>query len=506
MDISRVVGRQMIERLDAEYYGPEVLALVLSLEQRAHKKLGSLLTAMRRHPMCYGFAQTPQQEDDLIPYFKGEDLTDLALLGASSFVDGGLFDNFKKAQTFCGDLVFSVRGTIGRTAVNRYMPGLASPNTIVLAPNPTTDPEFLSAFLNCRHGQLLIQREMSGTVQDTITEDCIRRIQAVSPTEKAQTYIGDKVRCAQRLREHARRLEAEFTKTMQARVPEAFGPVQAKGKHSRARVSLLTTNLNAGAYNPERLRVRGEVQDKGGKHLASVATALTPTSDSYAPDCIYIGLDSVSSSTCELQPSTVQDEEVAGTVRVFPEGPVISRLRPYLNKVSYIGAELVGAAGSTELMCVHARAGVSPWYLYGVLKLPCTMTQLNPVATGSTHPRITRDDILDLIVPWHPDSEALGAALSAAQLSYHSARRLTAAAKYLVEALIDGKVTETDLVQAQDALERHDRGPDRALLARLTAQGMDVPDAKPLFPDLDKLYALLDQDDGESPGGDAQGT
>jgi hypothetical protein len=35
---------------------------------------------------------------------------------------------------------------------------------------------------------------------------------------------------------------------------------------------------------------------------------------------------------------------------------------------------------------------------------------------------------------------------------------------------------------------------------------MDVPDAKPLFPDLDKLYALLDQDDGESPGGDAQGT
>jgi type I restriction enzyme S subunit len=496
----------MIERLDAEYYGPEVLALVLSLEQRAHKKLGALLATMRRHPMCYGFAQSPQQEDDLIPYFKGEDLTDLALLGASSFVDGGLFDHFKKAQAFCGDLVFSVRGTIGRTAVNRFTPGLASPNAIVLAPNPTTDPEFLSAFLNCRHGQLLIQREMSGTVQDTITEDCIRRIQAVSPNGKAQSCIGDKVRQAERLRERARKLEVQFMETIQNFTPEVFGSTQAKGKHSRARVSVLTTNLNAGAYNPERLRVRAEILNKGGKRLAAVATALTPTSDSYTPESAYVGLDSVSSSTCELQPSTIQDEEVAGTVRVFPEGPVISRLRPYLNKVSYIGPEFVGAAGSTELMCVHAKAGVSPWYLYGVLKLPCTMTQLNPVATGSTHPRITRDDILDLVVPWHPDSDQLGVALSAAQLSYHSARRLTTAAKSLVEALIDGKVTETDLVQANEALERHDRGPDRALLARLTVRGMDVPGAAPLFPDLDKLYELLDQNDGDNSNGDAQGT
>jgi type I restriction enzyme S subunit len=63
----------------------------------------------------------------------------------------------------------------------------------------------------------------------------------------------------------------------------------------------------------------------------------------------------------------------------------------------------------------------------------------------------------------------------------------------LIEALIEGKVTEAELVNAQEALERGDKTADRALLSRLTRKGVDVSGEPPLFPDLDALYALLAQ-------------
>jgi type I restriction enzyme S subunit len=74
---------------------------------------------------------------------------------------------------------------------------------------------------------------------------------------------------------------------------------------------------------------------------------------------------------------------------------------------------------------------------------------------------------------------------------------LTATAKALVERLIEGHLTEADLVAAQKALEAGDRSADRALLQALRRG--DVPDAPALFPDLDALYAMLD--DGNNRGG-----
>ena len=68
---------------------------------------------------------------------------------------------------------------------------------------------------------------------------------------------------------------------------------------------------------------------------------------------------------------------------------------------------------------------------------------------------------------------------------------LTTAAKYLVEALIEGKITETELENAQTALQKGDIEPDKAILAKLTRKGYDIANEPPLFPDLDALYQAI---------------
>ena len=94
-------------------------------------------------------------------------------------------------------------------------------------------------------------------------------------------------------------------------------------------------------------------------------------------------------------------------------------------------------------------------------------------------------DVLDVIVPWSNGHDAWGQKLAAAQLFYASASRLTTAARYIVEALIEQTITEAEVLSA-----RNDARRDHQLLARLKTKGLDVLDAAPLFPDVD---ALLDE-------------
>lgn len=77
------------------------------------------------------------------------------------------------------------------------------------------------------------------------------------------------------------------------------------------------------------------------------------------------------------------------------------------------------------------------------------------------------------------------------------ANNLCAAARLIVEQLIEGTLSESDLITAQKALEAGDRSADRAILQSLRRG--DAPDAPPLFPDLDALYALLDALEEETP-------
>ena len=114
---------------------------------------------------------------------------------------------------------------------------------------------------------------------------------------------------------------------------------------------------------------------------------------------------------------------------------------------------------------------------------------------GSSYPAIDESVPLKVLVPRYAD-EVVREKGARWYQSFHAqvlAEKLTTAAKLLVEALIEGKVTEAELVLAQEALERGDATADRALLRRLTRQGLDVPGQPPLFPDLDALYTLLNQ-------------
>lgn len=495
MRLARVPGSLLKHRLDGAYYDPSALALDARLRQLGNARpLESLRDAER--PITNG-VRGPEFVDSTFKLIRLQDCiewevrADLALS-----ISIKQFNENARCRLRRDDVVVAIGGYVGNAAVviddAAAVIGQHSARVSLAASGPM-DSRFLVAYLNAEPGRVQFARLMRGTVQQGLNLEDVQEIEVPVFVPLAQRYIADKVRQAERLRERARRLEAEFRNAVTIAIPPSSSMA---AKTSRVGTGELGRNLNPGAYTPDRRAVRTAIRAVGGRPLDTLADVESPTTDSYSASAPYIGLDAIDSATCGLKPSTAAAESVAGTSRLLREGPALSRLRPYLNKVAYIPPTLAGGIGSTELLLVRPKTGVDGWFLYGVLKLESSIRQLNPVATGSTHPRVDREDVLDLLVPWRDEHENLGGKLRTAQACYFGSAGLTLTATTLVEHLIDGRLKEADLVAAQRALEAGEPGADREILKSLRRSA--EPSAMPLIADVDALYALLKSEDQDA--------
>lgn len=157
---------------------------------------------------------------------------------------------------------------------------------------------------------------------------------------------------------------------------------------------------------------------------------------------------------------------------------------------------------SDELpMLVNQRvAMLSPQNIRGELlthwlNRPEGQMQLNQWAVKTTVEHTSLSDIGRVLIPRLDKSleNKLADYLLNARLAYRYAKFLTQVAKTLVEALIEGQLTEQQLIEAQQATEDGDNSFDQAILSKLSAEGYAIEGATPLFSDVDELYSLLEE-------------
>lgn len=494
MFVTNVSTSSAGSKLNAEYYWPQHLNDDRFVQSWSFQTLEQL--RVHTAPIAYGVLK-PDSLGDRFRVAKAEYFDEMFVSFSNCKpISESMFNEFRRSEAVEGDLLIAIGGYVGRPAiVQRLLDGERLNINRHLArfrPDKNKiDSHYALAYLSSPLGERQLTREITGSVQAGINLEDLRLVKVPIPVAYSQKYIGDKVRQAERLRARARNAEACFKQL----ILDEFSLIdeQSTGdiRHNRAKPQELTGDLNPGSFNPDRVKIRTYLKANGGRRLLDNASIETPTTASYHSTDRYIGLDSIGSATGTIKPSSIGQEDVVGTVRLLTEGPVISKLRPYLNKVAYIPSELAGSCGSTELLCVRGGSVELNWYLCGVLSLQATVRQLVPVSTGSTHPRVAREDVLDSYVPWIHSPEVAGRKLAFAQRCYVLSDKLVSSAKLLVESLIERKVTENELIDAQTRLEQGDDSADRAILRRLYEGGWDATDTRPLFPDLDAYYETL---------------
>lgn len=480
-------------RLDAEFYDPEKLR---RLEWRRKWSNGMIPLKSLCDKITDGTHITPSYTEEGVRFLSSTNINCGSIdFDQTKFISQSAHIDFEKSN--CnpnpGDILLAKNGKIGTAALYRsgYPACSLFVSVALLRYAGELDADYVVAFLNSAGGWDQFARSSKTGVITNLHLEEIREVEVPKCEEKVQRYIGDKMRQAERLRRTANAFEKRFYALILEAYPRIEETVQRILKHSRANPADLAGVLNPGAFNPDRLLIRDYLKSLNGLKIRDVATIETPVTSDYAPSDPYVGLDSIGSANGTIKPSSIAAEEVVGAVRVLSEGPVISKLRPYLNKVAYIPGELAAAVGSTELLCVRAHESSLNWYLCGVLQLRSTVRQLNPVSTGSTHPRVTREDILDAYVPWIDDAIHAGRFLEKAQCAYVAADQLVCAAKLLMEALISGQITADELLAAQSQMEQGVSIADQSILVRLCEGGIDAVGTKRVFPDVHAFYDAL---------------
>jgi type I restriction enzyme S subunit len=195
-----------------------------------------------------------------------------------------------------GDLLIAIRGYLGKAAI--VGPNVPTANINQHIARVAVDPKkadsgYLWAFFISPTGTVLLEQQVTGTVQQGIVLPALHELRVPLPTRAVQEYIGAKVRLAERCRERAREeLQAgELSLYRCLQLP----PVQRTstlcwwvGPECHEFDSLTPRN-----YLPEFLAVESELSSRGAEPVGDlirkkdgISNGATPRGATYVDDGI----------------------------------------------------------------------------------------------------------------------------------------------------------------------------------------------------------------------------
>ena len=492
--INRISTSDLQDFLTAQTYRPEITQAknhILSLKNCS-------LQAVCTKPIQQG--KSPKYAEKGLKCIKPKNTNDMLVsIDDIDWIDSSTKDQIQKQKLGYGDIVItrSGSGTIGRASIYCYSEEAYTNDHLFVVRPDKADSHYICSFLNSFHGQRLLEAGVSGsTGQLNLSNEHIKSIPLFRPDDKVQKYIGDKVRQAEQLRAWAKRLRTSVDDHLNSlNLPINEPPALL----NRVSAQTMEDRLDPSPYRTHYLCLVSEIEklphDSIGT-LVALASGYPVSSNDFLENSGIplvrirnIGFDDF----IGLDTGVSQDVYQDATKYQAKDKMIVVGMDGIFRSQFFISDELP--------MLVNQRvAMLSPQNIRGELlthwlNRPEGQMQLNQWAVKTTVEHTSLSDIGRVLIPRLDKSleNKLADYLLNARLAYRYAKFLTQVAKTLVETLIEGQLTERQLIEAQQALEDGDNSLDQAILSKLSAEGYAIEGATPLFSDVDELYSLLEE-------------
>ncbi|HBQ5120000.1 TPA: restriction endonuclease subunit S [Klebsiella variicola] len=498
------VLQEINDRLDAEYYNPAALSTLKKMETKGTvTTFGDLVDEGYRVVYHGTDSINGLKDSEVLPFLSP---TQIDANGSINFEDADKLplyykDQYPKGLGKAGEILVEVKGNVSKVGIvpSAFPKNLMISGSLYKATlNPRrVDSHYVLAFLKSKHGQILKNRLTSNTIINYIAKDALYSIPVIELKEKAQKYIGDKVRQAEQLRTWAKSCREKI----QYYFNDLFSGISLdKPKHLHTRVSLdiLVPRLNAEFYSDYYMQVEKGLIDRFGKltTLGRLAPTIR-TKTKPSTDCVYKEIGDLDAGKGAFDSGTFHKfgEAPNNAQRIFDEGDVaVSTRRPNRGAIAVIEESSSTTFYSVFLARLKPKDRNFGYWLKEFLRHDAGKLLLLQRCTWTTYPVISEDDIESIPVPEIPDHWDFIARLSRKSVKLEAvATDLITTTKILVETLIEGQLTEQQLIEAQQALEDGDNSLDQAILSKLSAEGYAIEGATPLFSDVDELYSLLEE-------------
>ena len=497
------VLQEINDRLDAEYYNPAALSTLKKMETKGTvTTFGDLVDEGYRVVYHGTDSINGLKDSEVLPFLSP---TQIDANGSINFEDADKLplyykDQYPKGLGKAGEILVEVKGNVSKVGIvpSAFPKNLMISGSLYKATlNPRrVDSHYVLAFLKSKHGQILKNRLTSNTIINYIAKDALYSIPVIELKEKAQKYIGDKVRQAEQLRAWAKSIQLKVSELL----PSYINEIQRyKAKCYRAK-DIIPERLDSLFYHPDYSGLESKMKAKGCKRLGLITKQVKDAWNKKKAEAFEYyeigGLDITTGQVLSATTPTAGAPSRAKT-KVQQGDVLVSTVRPNRKNIGFIvdnvaHSEMVATSGFSVLRFSSLTQAA---FYHAWLRTDDATAQLMRWNSGSAYPAIDDDVPLNIIIPDFEKTfvDNWGQKLLDAHFAYVYAKMLTEATKTLVEALIEGQLTEQQLIQAQQALEDGENSLDQAILSKLSAEGYAIEGATPLFSDVDELYSLLEE-------------
>lgn len=493
---------ELIEILSAPSYAPELVAYCQKVEKEP--LLNEFLERKAKLGVTGSIAKdyVDPRTPRAVPYISTKQVKGLiATVEDAKYISASADKHWDKCRVDDGDIVINKSGNVGAAAIlncapYKYVNSVSDIINIKVKRDGRLDKAYLVVFLNSPYGQKQLQRLSGGAIFDHVSLHAIPDVNVAYFDPTAQKYIGDKVRQAERLRAWAKEVQTQA----QTEIPLYLSQVpRYENKFFKSeRSELSQLRLDASFYHPDHIELDQKMRAVGCSRLGEKCVQVKSGWDKKSKHFAYFEIGGLNVSNGTIDPSIVRTEEAPSRAKtgVKMGDVLVSTVRPNRKNVAFVSEDfsplpMVATSGFSVLRFASLEKAA---FFHAWLRGDDATHQLMRWNSGSAYPAIDDDVPLNILIPefGEPFVSEWGEKLLATHLASTAAKQLVLSAKLLVEALIEGAVTEQQLIDAQVALDADDGSLDYDVLDRLTTNGLDG-DGDKLFPDIDRLYDLLTQ-------------
>ncbi len=455
--VLRLSEMNLQDRLTVGHYVSDNLELIRKL---SHGKYP--LAPLGNLAIVRGGKRLPpkaQYSEAGVPYVRVVDVGNFEVeLDDVVFISPELHKTINRYQLKYNDIAIVIVGaTIGKVAIfkSSVSPCNFNENMARLTvKDGSLNPDYLLAYLQNRYGQAYIHWLTGGAAQAKLSLERIKRIQVPVSPRPIQDRIAQVMQDAN-VAQRQKLAEADcLYQGISEFVLKELG-IDTKETQSHGRVFVPVRSIAGGRFDFEAVVSARDVSFDGMEAVLlrdvaqQVNERITPAEDCPNEDVNYIGLGNIASHTGELAEfSPVKGLTVLSSSPKFQRGDILfGRMRPYLNKVWIAGFD--GVCSGEAIVLRPDKEKIDTGFLHALLLSLITLQQVVPLQSGTSLPRVSASDILNIKLPVPEDLKRQ------TELADEIARRRTEANRLRTEA-------EAVVAKARVCVERMILGEDAA--------------------------------------------
>lgn len=412
------------DRIDAHFFDPRYFETLNKLDQTSEKQkiskstLGDLLDKKSKTSLTGG--ATPKGAiyiTEGIKFIRVQNVKENFIdLESVVHIDRNTHDNLLgRSKIKPRDILLTITGSYGITSVVPDTIGEANINQhcVKMEVNQRiTDPYYLSYYLNSRLCRRQMDRAVTGSSRPALDYPAIKSLIVIYPEIKKQREIIKIIReiekKALQMLDQARALARKDIEIISNELEVKFES-KAETKHFTVAPTKLEDRLDAIYHDPDYDRLIYTL--KGGRYKPKLLEEIAPLNletidPSQYPDRLFklIELEDIDGELGEINSFKERyGVEIKSQKNHFHSNDILlSKLRYYLRKVVVVPEHIEEGLGTTELFVLKPTEEVNPFFLATMLRHPLVVEQADHRPTGSTRPRLTREDTRQLVIPFPP--------------------------------------------------------------------------------------------------------